>query len=176
MPLYEFEGKKPVIGENSFVHPQATVIGEVIIGKNCYIAAGTVLRGDYGKITIGDGSNIQDNAVLHAEPGTEAVIAENVLIGHSAIVHGPCYVGEYAIIGMGAIVNNGCRIEPEAVLAAGSLLPPGKTIPSRKIAMGNPAKVVKDVDENMLNYNKLAVKIYQDLAQRSFNGLKPLNG
>lgn len=176
MPLYEFEGKKPVIGENSFVHPQATVIGEVIIGKNCYIAAGAVLRGDYGKITIGDGSNIQDNAILHIEPGTEAIIGANVLIGHAAIVHGPCVVKENVIIGMGSIVNAGCQIEAEAMLAAGSLLPPGKTIPNRKIAMGNPAKVVKDIDENMLNYNRIGVKIYQDLAQRSFNGLKPLNG
>lgn len=176
MPLYEFEGKKPVIGENSFVHPQAVVIGEVVIGKNCYIAAGAVLRGDYGKITIGDGTNVQDNAILHIEPGTEAVISSNVLIGHAAIVHGPCVIKENVIVGMGSIVNAGCQIEEGSVLAAGSLLPPGKVIPSRKIAMGNPARVVKDVDENMLNYNQLAVKVYQDLARRSFAGLKPLNG
>lgn len=176
MPLYEFEGKKPVIGKNSFVHPQAVIIGDVTIGENCYIAAGAVIRGDYGKITIGDGSNVQDNATMHTEPGTEAVIDKNVLIGHAAIVHGPCLIKEYAIIGMGAIVNAGCQIEEESVLAAGSLLPPGKTVPFRKIAMGNPAKVVKEADENMLKYNQLAVKIYQDLANRSLEGLKPLNG
>lgn len=176
MPLYEFEGKKPVIGENTFVHPQAVIIGDVTIGKNCYIAAGAVLRGDYGKIIIADGTNIQDNAILHIEPGTEAIIGENVLVGHAAIVHGPCIVKENVIIGMGSIVNAGCQIEAEAMLAAGSLLPPGKTIPNRKLAMGNPAKIVKDADENMLNYNRLGVKIYQDLASRSFNGLKPVNG
>lgn len=176
MPLYEFEGKKPVIGKNSFVHPQAVIIGDVTIGENCYIGAGAVIRGDYGKIIIGDGSNVQDNATMHTEPGTEAVIGQNVLIGHAAIVHGPCLVKEYAIIGMGSIVNAGCQIEEGAMLAAGSLLPPGKTVPSRKLAMGNPAKVVKDVDENMFNYNQLAVKIYQDLASRSLNSLKPLNG
>ncbi|MBO8159459.1 DapH/DapD/GlmU-related protein [Thermosyntropha sp.] len=172
MPLYDFEGKKPVIGKDSFVHPQAVLIGEVVIGKNCYIGAGAVLRGDYGKIIVENGSNIQDNATLHAEPGTEAVVSENALIGHAAIVHGPCNIGQNSVIGMGSVVNTGCQIGPESLLAAGSVLPPNKTVPSRKIAMGNPARIVKDLDENMLNYNKAAVKIYQDLAERYLKGLK----
>ncbi|HPT69525.1 MAG TPA: gamma carbonic anhydrase family protein, partial [Syntrophomonas sp.] len=100
MPFYEFEGKRPKIGENSFVHPQATVIGEVNVGNNCYVGAGAVLRGDYGSIEIGNGSNIQEIVLMHAEPGTSAVIGENVLVGHAAIIHGPCVIHDRVIIGM----------------------------------------------------------------------------
>jgi len=170
--VYEFEGKRPVIGKSSFVHPQAVIIGEVEIGEHCYVGAGAVVRGDYGKIVVGSGTNIQENSTLHSEPDTIAILEENVLIGHAAIVHGPCLVKTKSTIGIGSIVCSGTEIGEESLLAAGSILPPGKTIPPRKVAMGNPARVVKDVDDHNLVYNQIAVKLYQDLAERCLNGLK----
>lgn len=172
MAVYEFEGKRPVIGKSSFVHPQAVIIGEVEIGEHCYVGAGAVVRGDYGKIVVGSGTNIQENSTLHSEPDTIAILEENVLIGHAAVVHGPCLVKRNSTIGMGSIVSSGTEVGEESLLAAGSILPPGKTIPPRKVAMGNPARVVKDMDDYNLVYNQVAVKLYQDLAERCLNGLK----
>ena len=172
MPFYEFEGKRPKIGENSFVHPQATVIGEVNVGNNCYVGAGAVLRGDYGSIEIGNGSNIQEIVLMHAEPGTSAVIGENVLVGHAAIIHGPCVIHDRVIIGMGSLLSNGCEMCEDSFLAAGSVLPPGRIIPAHQLAMGNPAVAVKEVSGNLAQYNTIAVKLYQDLAIRCQTGLK----
>jgi carbonic anhydrase/acetyltransferase-like protein (isoleucine patch superfamily) len=172
LAIYEFEGKRPVIGMSSFIHPQAVVIGEVEIGNNCYVGAGAVVRGDYGKIAVGNGSNIQENCTIHSEPETIAILEENVLVGHGAIVHGPCLIKSNATIGMGAIVSSNTEVGEKSLLAAGSILPPGKNVPSRKVAMGNPARVVKEMDDYNLVYNQVAVKLYQDLAERCINGLK----
>lgn len=172
MALYEFEGKRPVIGKDSFIHPQAVIIGDVKIGDNCYVGAGAVVRGDYGTIVIGNGSNIQENCVLHAEPETTALLVENVLVGHGAIVHGPCTIHKNVLIGMGSVISNQCEIETESLIAAGSVLPPGRKIPARQLAMGNPAKAVRELDENLLQYNAIAIKLYQDLAIRCQTGLK----
>jgi len=157
---------------SSFIHPQAVVIGEVEIGNNCYVGAGAVVRGDYGKIAVGNGSNIQENCTIHSEPETIAILEENVLVGHGAIVHGPCLIKSNATIGMGAIVSSNTEVGEKSLLAAGSILPPGKNVPSRKVAMGNPARVVKEMDDYNLVYNQVAVKLYQDLAERCINGLK----
>ncbi|HZK43660.1 MAG TPA: gamma carbonic anhydrase family protein [Syntrophomonadaceae bacterium] len=172
MALYEYEGKKPVIPASTFIHPNAVIIGDVVFGENCYVGAGAVVRGDYGSIQVGDGSNIQENCVVHAEPTTTAVIEADVLIGHGSIVHGPCLIKSNSTIGMGSVINVETIIEEESLLASGSVLPPRKTIPKRKIAMGNPARVVKDIDDRMLAYNKIAIELYQDLGARCKEGLK----
>jgi len=172
LAIYEFEGKRPQIGTLCFIHPQATVIGDVQLGDHCYVGAGAVVRADYGKIVVGAGSNIQENAVIHAEPETIALLEENVLIGHSAIIHGPCLIQHNVTVGMGSIVSNGCELHSESLLGSGSVLPPNQIVPSRKLAMGNPAKVVKDVDEKYIMYNQIGTQMYQDLAQRCIKGLK----
>ncbi|CFY04634.1 Trimeric LpxA-like [Syntrophomonas zehnderi OL-4] len=172
MPLYEYEGKRPQIDETSFIHPQAVIIGDVRIGQHCYVGAGTILRGDYGTIIIGNGSNIQENSVLHSEPETVADIGADVLIGHAAIVHGPCTLHNSVVIGMGAIVSTHCVLEEGSFLAAGSVLPPRRTIPAWQLAMGNPAKAIRETTEEMVQYNLISVKLYQDLAQRCKTGLK----
>lgn len=172
MPIYEFEGKRPSIPASSFVHPQATIIGAVEIGEKCYIGAGAVVRGDYGKIVIGNGSNIQENCVVHAEPDSVALLEENVLVGHSAIVHGPCIIQQNVTVGMGAIVSTRCKMESGSLLAAGSVLPPGRNVPPRKLAIGNPARVTRDLDENTSVYQKIGIKLYQELAERCIKGLK----
>ena len=131
-----------------------------------------MIRADYGKIVIGAGSNIQENAVIHAEPETIALLEENVLIGHAAIVHGPCLIQHNVTVGMGSIISNGCELHSESLLGSGSVLPPNQIVPSRKLAMGNPARVVKDLDDKYVVYNQLGTQLYQDLAQRCTNGLK----
>jgi carbonic anhydrase/acetyltransferase-like protein (isoleucine patch superfamily) len=171
MSLYELEGKRPLVPKSTFVHPQAAIIGNVELGENCYIGAGVVIRGDYGRIVIGNGTNVQDNCTIHTDVDAVAIIGDNVLIGHNAIIHGPCLVKEYAVVGMGSIVSNGCEMGKESLLAAGSVLPPRSTIPARKLAMGNPAVIVKDVSEKMISSNKKGVNLYQDMAKRCINGL-----
>ncbi|MDD4802848.1 MAG: gamma carbonic anhydrase family protein [Syntrophomonas sp.] len=172
MALYEFEGRRPLIPKSTFVHPQAVIIGNVELGEGCFIGAGTVIRGDYGRILIGNGSNVQDNCTVHTDVDTEVIIGDNVLIGHAAIVHGPCLIKEYAVVGMGAIVSGGCEMERESLLAAGSVLPPRRSVPQRKLALGNPAAVVKDLSEPMINKNKQGLIHYQDMAYRCLSGLK----
>lgn len=172
MSLYEFEGKRPQIDETSFIHPQAVIIGDVRIGQHCYVGAGAIIRGDYGSIIIEAGTNIQENSVLHSEPETVAHIGADVLIGHAAIVHGPCTLHNNVIIGMGALVSTHCVMEEGSFLAAGSILPPRRIIPARQLAMGNPAKAVRETTEEMVQYNLISIKLYQDLAQRCKTGLK----
>lgn len=172
MALYEFEGKRPVIPASCFIHPQAVIIGEVVLGGNCYVGAGAILRGDYGKIVIGSGSNIQENSLIHSEPETIAILEENVLVGHAAVIHGPCLVKSNTTIGMMSLVSTGCELGRESLLAAGSILPPGRIIPDRKVALGNPAQAIKDVTEYMIMYNQIGVQLYQDLNQRCKTGLK----
>jgi len=172
MAIYEFEGKRPQIGKLCFIHPQAAVIGDVQLGDGCFVGAGAVIRGDYGKIVIGAGSNVQENAIIHAEPETIALLEENVLVGHAAIIHGPCLIQHNVTVGMGSIVSNGCELHSESLLASGSVLPPRKIVPTRKLAMGNPAQVVKDLEEQHVVYNQIGTQLYQDLAQRCIKGLK----
>lgn len=172
MPLYEFEGKRPVIADSCFIHPQAVIIGDVKMGENCFVGAGAVIRGDYGRVVIGDGCNVQENCVIHSEPETSAILEDNVLVGHGAVVHGPCLLKTYSTVGMMALVSSGCELGRESLLAAGSILPPGRVIPDRKLALGNPAKAVKDVTDYMVMYSQVATKLYQDLAARCKTGLK----
>ncbi len=176
MALYEFEGKRPVIPASCFIHPQAVIIGEVVLGENCYVGAGAVLRGDYGKIVIGSGSNIQENSLIHSEPETIAILEENVLVGHAAVIHGPCLVKANTTVGMMSLVSAGCELGRESLLAAGSILPPGRIIPDRKVALGNPAQAIKDVTEHMVMYNQIGVQLYKDLNQRCKAGLKLIEG
>lgn len=172
MPFYEFEGKRPVVGVDSFIHPQAVVIGDVTIGDRCYVGAGAIVRGDYGTIVVGSGSNIQENCILHAEPGTTTLIGEDVLVGHGAIVHGPCTLHNNSLAGMGSVINGQCELESGSFLAAGSVLAPGKKVPAKMLAMGNPAKPVREMSDDLMAYNSIAVKLYQDLAIRCQTGLK----
>ncbi|MGE5370543.1 MAG: gamma carbonic anhydrase family protein [Solirubrobacterales bacterium] len=174
MPCYEFEGKRPSWGTGTFVHPDAVLIGEVVLGDRCYVGAGAILRADCGKILIGSGSNIQEGCVLHSEPGSNVEIAENVLVGHRALIHGPCKIESYASVGMGAIVNTMCLLKQRSFLAVGSVLPPGAILEEQILGMGVPARPVRAVGEQLSGYLQQATLFYQDMAGRCLHGLKEL--
>ena len=161
--IQPFEGVWPEIDETAFVHPKATVIGKVFIGPRATIWPGAVLRGDEGKIVIGADSNIQDGAVCHSTNGlSEVEVGERVTVGHNAILHG-CKVGSDTLIGMGSIVLDRAIIGDGVLLGAGSLVPMGKRIPDGQLAMGNPAKVVREMKDMDRHYLDLGVKRYVEL-------------
>ncbi len=173
MPLYAFEGRKPRIGKTSFVHEEAVLIGKVTIGEGCYVAAGAVLRGDWGEIEVGDGSNVQENAVIHAPPGARARLAEDSHVGHGAILHG-CTLDRHVLVGMGAIINDGAHVGRDAVIGSGSLILPGQEIPPRSLAVGAPARVVRELDEDRLEYAAWGTRLYQTLPERCRAHLEPM--
>ncbi len=172
MAIYEFEGNRPVIGKSTYVHPTASVIGNVLIKDKCFVGPGAVIRADYGKVTIGMGCAIEDNCIIHSEPDTIVIMENNILLGHGAIVHGPCLIKNKSIIGMGSVVSSGCEIGPYGFLGAGSVLIHGHHIPEKTMAAGNPAKIKKPLDEKLLTYIKLGTSLYEELGDRYLKGIK----
>ena len=169
--IYEFNNYKPVIDESSFVHPQASVIGNVIIGKNVYVAPGAVLRGDWGQIIIDDCCNIQENCVIHMFPGVTVRLKQSAHIGHGAIIHG-AEIGENSLIGMNAVVMDNASVGKECIVGALCFVPADMKIEDRKVVVGNPAKVIKDVSDKMINWKTEGTKLYQKLPKELFNSLK----
>jgi len=171
MALYVFEGRKPVVGRSSYVHPLAVVIGKVTIGESCFVGAGAVLRGDWGEIIVGDGSNVQENAVIHAGPESVTHLSENSHIGHGAILHG-CYLEEHVMVGMGAIINDRARIGENSLIASGAVVSPDSVIPAKSLAVGVPARVVKEVSQQQLDFTWAGTRLYQTLPERYRNTLE----
>ena len=174
--IFEFDGFKPVIDESSFIHPQANVTGNVIIGKNVYVGPGAAIRGDWGKIIIEDGCNVQENCVIHMFPGTTVTIKKNAHLGHGCIIHG-AEIGENSLIGMSAVIMDNAIIGKEAIIGALALVPSKMVIPQRKIAVGNPVKIIKDVSDEMIKWKSKGTELYQQLPKDCKNSLvecKPL--
>jgi len=146
MGIYRFEGKKPSIGKGTYVHPDATIIGDVTIGEGCYIGAGACIRGDWGAIEIGSGSNIQENAVIHVFPDKKAILGPRSHIGHGAILHTPT-LGEHVLVGMGAIIMDYANIGDGCCIGAGALVVEKTVIPPFKLVLGAPAKAVADIND-----------------------------
>lgn len=174
MAIYEFEGKHPEIGEGAFIHPTASIIGDVVIGTHCFIGPGAVLRGDFGSIRIGDGTCVQDNAVIHADPSCAATFGPGCHVAHGAVVH-HSEIGGNVLIGIGAIILPNCRVEDNVLIAAGSLLTPNSHIPSGKMVMGRPGKITKDLSPGMRDSIRIGNLAYQELAARYRKGLKPVD-
>jgi carbonic anhydrase/acetyltransferase-like protein (isoleucine patch superfamily) len=169
--IYEFNGYKPVIHESSFVHPLAAVTGNVIIGKNVYVAPGAAIRGDWGGIIIEDGCNIQENCTIHMFPGVTIVLSEGAHIGHGAIIHG-AQIGKNVLVGMNAVVMDNSVVGDHSIIGALTFVPEGMQIPERKVVVGNPAKMVKDVSEEMLSWKIKGTKLYQELPAELYATLK----
>ncbi|MBV1925693.1 MAG: transferase hexapeptide repeat family protein [Rhodobacteraceae bacterium] len=161
---YEFKGFIPVIPEDTYVHPQAVLIGNVILGHGCYIGPGACLRGDFGKIEIGDGANVQDNCIIHSFPGRGAVVEVDGHIGHGAILHG-CVVGRNSLVGMNAVIMDGVEVGAESIVGAQAFVRGGTIIPRRSMVVGAPAKVLREVTDKEINWKTRGTAEYQELAQ-----------
>lgn len=161
--FYEYKGIKPVVHESSFVHPQAAVTGNVIIGKNCYIGPFAALRGDFGKIIIEDGCNVQENCTIHMFPGVTVLLKENAHIGHGAIIHGAT-IGKNCLVGMNAVVMDNVELGDESIAGALTFIKEGMKIPPRSIVVGNPGKIVKQVSDEMLAWKTEGTQLYQQLS------------
>ena len=160
--IYEFNGYKPVIDPSSFVHKEATIIGNVIIGKKVYIGPGASIRGDWGKITIKDGCNVQDNCTIHIFPGKDVILKENAHIGHGAIIHG-ANIGKNTLVGMNSVIMDDCNIGDECIIGALCFIKGEMNIPNRKIVVGNPAIIKGEVSDEMISWKTKGTELYQDL-------------
>ena len=170
---YEFKGFVPVIPEDTFVHPQAMLIGNVILGHGCYIGPGASLRGDFGRIVVGDGANVQDNCILHSFPGRDAVVEPDGHIGHGAILHG-CTIGQNALVGMNAVIMDGVILGAESIVGAQAFVRGETVVPPRSMVVGSPAKVIREVTEKEVAWKTRGTAEYQQLARDCLAGLKPV--
>lgn len=170
--FYEFNGFKPVVHPSSFVHPQAVVTGNVIIGKNVYIGPGAAIRGDWGQIIIEDGCNVQENCTIHMFPGVTVILHKNAHIGHGAIIHG-AEIGENTLVGMNAVVMDRVKIGKECIVGALTFIAADTEVPDRKIIVGNPGKIIKDVSDEMIIWKTEGTRLYQQLPDECRNTLKP---
>ena len=169
--VYSIDGITPVVDPSAFVHPTAVLIGDVIVGARAYIGPCACLRGDFGRIVVHEGANIQDTCMLHGFPGTDTVVGADVSVGHGAVLHG-CVVGRGALIGMNAVVNDNAEVGEEAVVAALAFVKAEQKIPPRSLVVGIPAKVIKKLSEQELGWKKANVLLYQNLARRSAATMK----
>jgi len=170
MAIYEFEGNRPIVGKGCFVHPEAVIIGDVTIGRNCYIGAGACIRGDWGKIVIGDDSNIQENCVIHVLVNGVVTLGNRSHIGHGSILHSTT-LGEHVYVGMGSIILDLSEIGDGCVVGAGSLITENKIFPPRQLILGFPAKIVGEVTQSMKTRMEMSTGYYIKLPNRCNNGL-----
>ena len=170
--FYEFKGFIPVVDPSSFVHPQATVTGNVVIGKNVYIGPGAALRGDWGGIILEDGCNVQENCTIHMFPGVMVRLMEGAHIGHGAIIHGAT-IGRNVLVGMNAVIMDNVEIGDECVIGALSFIKADEKIPPRSLVVGNPARIVRQVSDTMIEWKTKGTQLYQMLPRDCFDTLKP---
>lgn len=162
--IRDFQGKYPKINKSCYVADTATIIGDVTLEDNVNVWYGTVIRGDVNYVRVGKNTNIQDNTVVHVDSGGyPTVIGENVTIGHGAIIHA-CTIGSNTLIGMGAIILDGAEIGENVIIGAGALVPPGKKIPSNSLAVGSPAKVIRELGEDEVEKRAHHAHRYVELA------------
>ena len=174
--IYSFKNFIPVIHESSFIHPLAAVTGNVIIGKNCYIGPGAALRGDWGQIIIEDGCNIQENCIIHMFPGVTVLLKEAAHIGHGAIIHGAT-IGKNCLVGMNSVIMDNVELGDECVVGALSFIKQDEKIPARSVLAGNPAKIIRQVSDEMIAWKTAGTEIYQGLPEeirQSWKETEPL--
>jgi phenylacetic acid degradation protein len=166
--IYSFKGFVPIVHETSFVHPLATVTGNVIIGKDCYIGPGAALRGDWGAIIIEDGCNVQENCTIHMFPGTTVLLKEASHIGHGAVIHGAT-IGKNCLIGMNSVVMDNVQLGDECIVGALSFIKEGEVFEPRSLIVGNPAKKIKEVSDEMIGWKTKGTQLYQSLPKEMHN-------
>ena len=169
--IYEFNGIKPVIHDSSFIHPQAAVTGNVQIGKDVYIGPGAAIRGDWGKIIIEDGCNVQENCTIHMFPGVTVLLKAGAHIGHGAIIHGAT-IGRNCLVGMNAVIMDEVELGDECIVGALTFIKQGEKIAARSLVAGNPGKVIKQVSDEMIAWKTEGTGLYQQLPKQCFDSLK----
>lgn len=170
--FYEFKGFIPVVDESSFVHPLAAVTGNVIIGKNVYVGPSAAIRGDWGCIIIEDGCNIQENCTIHLFPGITMTLKEGAHIGHGAVIHG-ANIGKNVLIGMNSVVMDNAEIGDESIVGAMTFIKADEKIPARSLVVGNPAKIIRQVSDEMLAWKTKGTSLYQLLPSEMQTQWKP---
>jgi len=174
--IYSFKGHIPVVHKSSFVHPLAAVTGNVIISKDCYIGPGAAIRGDWGEIILEDGVNVQENCTIHMFPGKTIVLKEGAHVGHGAIIHG-ANLGRNCLIGMNAVLMDDVQIGDECIVGAMAFVKGETVIPNRKLVVGNPAKIIRDISDEMMEWKTAGTKLYQQLpadCHESLREVEPL--
>jgi phenylacetic acid degradation protein len=169
--IYQFNNFIPVIHESSCIHTQAAVTGNVIIGKNCYIGPGAAIRGDWGQIIIEDGCNVQENCTIHMFPGVTVILKEGAHIGHGAIIHGAT-IGKNCLVGMNAVIMDNVILGDECIVGALSFIKADEVFKNRSLIAGNPAKKIKEVTDEMINWKTAGTALYQQLPKDMFKSWK----
>jgi phenylacetic acid degradation protein len=173
MTAYSIEGVIPVVDPSAFVHPSAVLIGDVRVGPGCYVGPLASLRGDFGRVTVGPGANVQDGCVLHCFPGRDVLVEEDGHIGHGAILHG-CTIGRGVLVWMNSVVMDGAVIGEYSFVGANSFIPADVEVPARHVIVGNPAKVIRPLTEEEMAWKANGTGVYQQLARRSLATLQPV--
>ena len=164
--IYSIDGVVPVVDPSAFVHPTAVLIGDVIVGPRCYVGPAASLRGDFGRLILEEGSNLQDTCVMHGFPGTETVIGVDGHVGHGAVLHG-CRIGRNAMVGMNAVIMDGADVGESSIVAALTFVRANTVIPPRSLVVGVPGKVIREVTDEELAWKIDGTRVYQELTARS---------
>lgn len=170
--VFEIDGICPVIDPSAYVHPTAVLIGDVIVGPHCYVGPAACLRGDFGRLILQEGSNLQDTCVMHGFPNTDTVVEVDGHIGHGAVIHG-CRIGRNAMVGMNAVVMDNAVIGESSIVAAMAFVKANIEIPARSLVAGIPAKVIRELSDEEIAWKHEGTVTYQELAIRSHNSMRP---
>jgi phenylacetic acid degradation protein len=173
MNIYEFEGIIPVVDVSAYVHPTAVLIGDVIVGPRCYVGANAVLRGDFGRLILEQGSNLQDTCVMHGFPNCDTLIEVDGHVGHGAVLHG-CRIGRNAMVGMNAVVMDNAVIGEESIVAALAFVKADMQVPPRSLVAGMPGKVIRTLSQQEIDWKTNGTRVYQSLVLRSHATLRPV--
>lgn len=171
MTCYSIDGLTPVVHPTAYVHPSAVLIGDVIIGPNCYVGPLAALRGDFGRIVLEEGANLQDTCVMHGFPASDTVVERNGHVGHGAVLHG-CVVGEDALVGMNAVILDNARIAPRCIVSAGALVKAGFQCEAQSLVLGSPAKVTRRLSDDEVAWKQTGTRAYQQLTRRCLESLR----
>ena len=171
MPSYELNGIKPVVEAGAYVHPEAVLIGDVIVREGCFVAPYAVMRGDFGRLILGKGSNLQENCCMHGFPDTDTIVEENGHIGHGAILHG-CIIKKNAMVGMNSVVMDNAVVGENSIIGAHSLVKANDVIPANSLVVGSPAKVIRELSEEEIDWKSKGTGEYQMLSKHYANSLR----
>jgi len=171
MPCYEIDGLRPVVHPTAYVHPTAVLIGDVVIGPRAYIGPCASLRGDFGRIVLQDGCNVQDTCVIHGFPASDTLLEDNAHVGHGAVLHG-CVIRADALVGMNAVVMDEAEIGAGAFVAASAFVRAGLKVPPRSLAAGVPAKILRELSEQELAWKREGTATYHRLSERCLATMK----